>query len=54
MLLMMVVVLALMLGTGGGHMGLTNHEGPAHDNVTAPAETSSGPTGNQHSDESPK
>ena len=54
MLLMMVAVLALTLGSGGGHMGMMDHQGPAHNIATSPAETGSGSIGEPHSVEMPE
>ena len=48
MLLMMVVVLALMLGSGGGFMGMTGHEKPVQNNVTSSVEKSSGTPGHEY------
>lgn len=54
MLLMMVVALALTLGSGGGHMGMMDHQGPVHNIATSPVETGSGSIEDPHSVEMPE
>jgi len=49
MLLMMVVVLALMLGSGSGPMGMMSHEKPVENGTTSSVEKSSEMPGPQHS-----
>lgn len=49
MLLMMVVVLALMLGSGGGHMGMMGHEKPTQNSAPTSLEKSGEPPGHEHS-----
>lgn len=47
MLLMMIVVIAVMIGSGNGPMGMMGHQNPAPTEVSSAMETHGGVSGHE-------